>query len=118
MSDTTDSVLEARRVRSEQISGLLAKHFPKHRTRNNIFDVPGFAQDCGYTHETIYKAIRQKEELKRPVAQRIVEKSRELPGAIPLGYSNLLMFMFHDWGKHGLPGVSDLQDEEADDLLA
>lgn len=115
MTGTPSRASEIQRQRSEKIKALLAAHFPNHRTSTNIFDVPGFAADLDFAHETLYKAIRQEREVSREVAGRIIQRSRTLPGAKPITYAQLLPFMFHDWKEHGR---SSEAPEGIDDLLA
>lgn len=95
---------------------LLVEVFPNHRSKQNVFDVPGFAKDLGYSHEALYKAIRQRACLRQNLAIRIIQLSRTSAGSRPLYWSDLVGFVLDSWEELNEP-VADSGIPDLDDLL-
>ena len=93
----------------------LMHHFPEHRSQQNVFDVPGFAAEMGYAHETIYKAIRQREPLKIGVALNILKLSRTASGAKPIYWEDLISFILPDYDEYRREGPA--LDSDISNLL-
>lgn len=89
---------------------LLETHFPDHRSKHKVFDIPGFARDMGYAHETIYKAVRQNEPLKMGVALSILKLSHENQGAKPLFWDDLLPHMLPEFETYQRPSSGAADD--------
>ena len=86
---------------------LLVETFPKHRSQQNVFDIPGFAIDIGYTHETLYKAVRQRRLMTPNVALQIIKFSRANPDAKALSWGDMLNFVLPEYTEHAEPADVD-----------
>ena len=96
-------------ARSRKVTDLLANHFPAYRTKSNNLDIPGLAKAMGLSHETIYRVARGIEEVKLPIARKLVRFSHENQGANPFYLRDLMAFIVHDWDVYGdEPGVDEL----------
>jgi len=97
MSSETPTPTKRRPYSFGPFYDFLMHHFPEHRSQQNVFDVPGFAAEMGYAHETIYKAIRQREPLKIGVALSILKLSRTAKGATPIYWDDLISFILPEY---------------------
>ncbi len=93
---------------------LLEAHFPDHRSKQGHLDIARLARDLGYSHETLYRAIRGNT-MKPPVALRLLQFSAQLdePLSPRLFWEDLAPFVlpkFHDYSRPASndPGVGDL----------
>lgn len=92
-----------------ELHRLLVSTFPEHRTTQNVFDIPGFAGDLGYAHETLYKAVRQRDPLKLAVAFRIIKYSHTNQAATPLYWRDLVKFVLPGFAEYEKPSeIADL----------
>jgi hypothetical protein len=90
---------------------LLEERFPTHRSKQNVFDIPWLARDMGYAHETLYKAVRQRDPLKYTVALNLIKLSHENQGSLPIYWDDLLAYVLPDFAKYRRPeSISDLLD--------
>jgi hypothetical protein len=86
---------------------MLVEHFPAHRSKQNVFDIPGIARDMGYAHETIYKAVREREPLKIGVALNLLKLSHENQDSKPLFWDDLLPFILPEFDNYSRPEGDD-----------
>lgn len=86
---------------------LLVETFPKHRSQQNVFDIPSFAADIGYTHETLYKAVRQRNLTTPNVALRIIEYSRTNQDATALSWADMVGFVLPKYPEFSEPADVD-----------
>lgn len=94
----------------------LSARFPEQRSKQNVFDIPGFAAELGYAHETLYKAVRQHAPLKIGVALSILKLSRENQHATPIYWDDLIEYMLPEFETYSRS--SDKTEDDIDDLLA
>lgn len=90
---------------------LLVERFPGFRSKQNVFDVPGFARELGVSHETGYKIVRQQEPLKISAALRLLALSRTNRAVRPLYYQDLLEYILPEFETYSR------NDDEVDELL-
>lgn len=99
---------------------LLLEHFPGHHSKPGQLAVQKFANGLGYAHETIYKAIRQTDNLKVGVALSVLRFSREDPDALPLFWEDLAKYTlpeFEQFTRSAEPEGTE-SPEDVDDLLS
>ncbi|AIT13315.1 hypothetical protein DSS3P1_80 [Ruegeria phage DSS3-P1] len=64
----------------------------------------------GYAHETIYKAVRQREPLKIGVALNIIKLSHENQDAVALYWDDLVSFILPEFASYSRPKSDDISD--------
>jgi len=92
----------------------LSETFPNHRSERGVFDVPNFAKDIGYSHEAIYRALRQRDLLKQNVALRIMELSRTDAAIRVIYWEDLIPYVLDGYDEFREGPQADV---EVDDLL-
>lgn len=77
---------------------ILVEYFPDHRSRQNVFDVPGLARDLGLSHETLYRCVRNSE-IKPRVALAVLALSHDRHPEQSLYWEDLAPFVLPDFKK-------------------
>lgn len=92
----------------------LSARFPGYRSALNVFDIPRFAAEMGYAHETLYKAVRSGGLLKIGVALSVIQLSRETDESPDLHWEDLVPFILPEYDTYR----ADAPAGDVDDLLS
>ena len=86
--------------RTGKLYNLLTAHFPEHRSKQGVLDIPRLATDMGFAHETLYRCVRGDPAkglphgaIRVPVALRIIKFSHERHPEMPLYWDDLAEFV-------------------------
>jgi len=93
----------------------LAEVFPNHRSAKGLFDVPNFGKDLGYSHEAIYRSLRERDLLSQNVALKIMKLSRTDAAIRPIFWDDLIPYVVHSYKEFRKPASAPAA--EIDDLL-
>lgn len=100
MSDTGPRPSLLQRV--GKLYALLEKSLPDHRSTQNVLAIPRLADDLGYSHETLYRCIRN-DRMKVAVAKRLLEFSHENHPEDPIYWQDLAPFVLPDFDRFSDP---------------
>lgn len=98
--------------RDGELYNLLERAFPEYRSKQDLLAIPQIADEVGFRHETIYKAVRHNATTPN-VALKLLELAhKNQPEAPRLHWEDLLRFVLPEFDTYSR------EVEAEDDLLA